>query len=619
VAQAAPLPPLAAPAGSATPTATGGSNTLFGLTLPVGANCPDTGTVGYRWHTFIAPISVDVASLTWNGSGAPVGSALARNLFDDGGAGVRNQFPVGSPVVGAISGIPANLQLSGGGVFGPGTYAPGVYQVGIACAFADAGGVNRTEKFYASRITITTNTAPSGGGAQVNFAIGAVPDAPVLTTSSYNAATTTATVNFTSTASVPATTGFTATLVPVGGATPIAPIAVPAGATSFNVPGVALGSSYTVTLVANNSTGPSAASNSLTIAGAVAGTISVTAPDAFEGNAFTISWFAPTFPGGATPPAPTSYDVAIPGRPTITGVTGLSTSVPAGLAIGSYTATVTANYASAGVVASGSDGFAITPNTLVIQKITVTRPPGALILTQRCGVFGPLAAFTGVDSFPGFPVRPATGTPWTGTLAALAASADQVGTSPDINPTLPGVQDDPEFANYPEPSPTTYPTECGLSMGTARFVSGGALAGQFYTATGRLNQVTVLDTRDTDTGWIARGDIADTFAGSTGNTFSGDYLGWVPAVTSTSDPIVGSGGYDQIVTAGPSVAPGNNVTVANQATQIGMTENPILAESQVNQGLGIASMDARMNLLIPASADAADYSANLSLTVVPRP
>ncbi len=306
-----------------------------------------------------------------------------------------------------------------------------------------------------------------------------------------------------------------------------------------------------------------------------------------------------------------SYDVAVtPGGSTFTGVTGLSQVIPAGLAIGSYTATVTPNYApGSGVTGTaGSDGFAITPNTLVIQKITVTRPPGALILTQRCGVYGPLPAFTGVDSFPGFPVRPATGTPWTGTLAALTASADQVGTSPDINPTLPGVQVDPEFANYPEPSPTTYPTECGLSMGSARFVSGGALAGQFYTASGRLNQVTVLDTRDTDTGWIARGDIADTFLGSTGNTFSGDYLGWVPAVTSTSDPVAGSGGYDQIVTAGPSVAPGSNVTVASQATQVGMTENPILAESQVNQGLGIASMDARMNLLIPASADAADYS-----------
>jgi hypothetical protein len=54
-------------------------------------------------------------------------------------------------------------------------------------------------------------------------------------------------------------------------------------------------------------------------------------------------------------------------------------------------------------------------------------------------------------------------------------------------------------------------------------------------------------------------------------------------------------------------------------TPSGLTNNPILGESPVNAGLGIATMDARMKLLIPASANAADYSATLSLTVVPRP
>ena len=88
-------------------------------------------------------------------------------------------------------------------------------------------------------------------------------------------------------------------------------------------------------------------------------------------------------------------------------------------------------------------------------------------------------------------------------------------------------------------------------MGTARFVTSGALAGQFYTATGRLNQVTVLDTRDIDTGWIARGDIDDSFTGTTGNTFSGDYLGWVPQ-RDRAPPIPSVvRGYDQMVTAGP--------------------------------------------------------------------
>jgi hypothetical protein len=326
----------------------------------------------------------------------------------------------------------------------------------------------------------------------------------------------------------------------------------------------------------------------------------VTAPDAFEGNALTVSWTAP-----ASGPAPASYDVAItPGGPSFTAVAGLSQVIPAGLAIGGYTATVTPNYAAGSGVTgtAGSDGFSVTPNTLVVQEITVTRPPGALILTQRCGVYGGLPAFTAVDAFPGFPR----------TLAAEGVLGDTTGfpgTSPDIDLVTPGVQVDPEFGNYPEPQPPTYPTECGLSMGTARFVASGALAGQFYTASGRLNQVTVLDTRDTDTGWIARGDIEANFTGSTGDTFSGDYLGWTPVVTDTSDPVGGST-YDQLVTAGAQVLPG---------TTGGLTGNPILGESPVNAGLGIATMDARMKLLIPASVNAADYSATLSLTVVPRP
>ena len=54
--------------------------------------------------------------------------------------------------------------------------------------------------------------------------------------------------------------------------------------------------------------------------------------------------------------------------------------------------------------------------------------------------------------------------------------------------------------------------------------------------------------------------------------------------------------------------PGSNVTVADQATQLGLTDNPILAVVTARPGLGIATMDARMNLLIPASADAADYT-----------
>jgi hypothetical protein len=558
----------------------GGISTTFTLNpTPAGGSfCPgDSASGGYSVRTFMT--QQDPATLTYLGSG-PVGAGFTQPLYTAAGSPIvaNNTAPAAPPSVqGRILGL-GNLSFD---VLG--TVPDGAYSIGLACV-----RLNETITYYSTQVTFTGNS----------WAFGATPAAPALGAVSYDAGTTTATVNFTHAASVPATTGYTATLVPVGAAAPIAPIAVPAGATSFPIPGVALGAEYTVTLVATNPTGSSVASNSVTVTGAaVTPAPIVTAPDAFEGNALTVSWTAP-----ASGPAPASYDVAItPGGPTFTAVAGLSQVVPAGLALGGYTATVTPNYpAGSGVTGTaGSDTFSITPNTLIVQEITVTRPPGALILTQRCGVYGDLPAFTAVDAFPGFPR----------TLAAATASLDQIGTSPDIDLVTPGVQVDPEFGNYPEPQPTTYPTECGLSMGTARFVTSGALAGQFYTASGRLNQVTVLDTRDTDTGWIARGDIETNFTGSTGNTFSGDYLGWIPVVTDTSDPVGGST-YDQLVTAGAPVLPG---------TAAGLTGNPILGESPVNAGLGIATMDARMQLLIPASADAADYSATLSLTVVPRP
>jgi len=610
--------------------ANGSSGTVFSMDftststgLPVASFCPGDNPGGWFWTAFIVPAGFDIGALTFGASGSPLvpagqNAAQFRPLATPTGTFLRGQAPglaepAGSPAAGqGLITSPAGLWL--GNVPLP----AGGYQVGVACYDSNStvaqGGLNLTGRFYSTPITVTSNAVvPVSNPQGYTYAFGAVPAAPALTTSSYNAGTSTSTVNFTSTASVPATTGFTATLVPVGASAPIAPIAVPAGATSFQIPGVALGSSYTVTLVATNATGSSAASNSVTVAGASSSASPVvTAPDAFAGNAVTVTWTAPATP---VTPAPVSYNVVITGgSPAITpqtfaGVTGLSQVVPAGLAIGGYTATVTPNYAAGSGVTgtAGSDGFGITPNSLILQEITVTRPPGALILTQRCGVFGPLDSFTGVDAFPGFPVRRSDGLQ-IGILPALLASADQIGTSPDINLVTPGVQVDPEFANYPEPTPPTYPTECGLSMGSARFVTSGNLAGQFYTASGRLNQVTVLDTRDTDTGWIARGDIEDNFTGTTGNTFSGDYLGWIPQVTDTSDPVGGST-YDQLVTAGGAILPG---------TVNGLRGDPILGESPVNRGLGIATMDARMQLLIPASADAANYSATLSLTVVPR-
>jgi hypothetical protein len=244
------------------------------------------------------------------------------------------------------------------------------------------------------------------------------------------------------------------------------------------------------------------------------------------------------------------------------------------------------------------------------SNVTVTRPPGALVITQRCGVYNALPAFAAVDAFPGFPVD----------LPPAAASGDRVGTAPVGDPTTDvpdlGIVPDPEFPNYPVPDTPTYPTECGVSMGTADLVVDGNLAGQFYSAHGRLNEVTVVDIRDDDAGWTVRADIEDRFVGPTGDSFSGDYLGWQPIVTDDSDEVGGEGPngggplYDQTVIAGPAVLPGTGFSTP----AAGLTDNALLARAEPGEGLGIAILDARLALLIPASVDAGDYSATLTIT-----
>jgi hypothetical protein len=567
--------------------------------------CPgDSAAGGYSVRTFMT--QQDPATLTYNAAG-PVGAGFTQPLFTAAGSPItgNNTAPAAPPAVtGRILGL-GQLSFS---LLSP--VPNGAYSIGIACVKA---GV--TETYYSTQVTFTND----------NWAFGATPAAPALTSTSYDAATTTATVNFTHAASTPATTGYTATVSGIG------TIPVPAGATSFTFP-LALGASATVSLVATNPTGPSAASNTLTVVGAATAPAPVvTANDVFENDPITASW---TAPGG--PVAPTDYTVVLSGgSPAITPVSqtvaGLTTSF-ATQPVGSYSVTVTPNYpAASGVTGTaGVDTLNVTPGALIKQELTVTRPKGALILTQRCGVFNDLPAFTAVANFPGYPF----------TMGPATATANQVGTAP----TLDAGGADGEFGNYPLPNddlasgadvPFGNVTTCGLDMGVARFVTesnisvGGSgaqfLTGNFFAASGRLNEVTVLDTRDIDAGWTLRGDIEDRFTQPNGDSFSGDYLGWQPVMTDDSNIVGGEGPgaggtgalYDQTVLPGSTVLPGDGFPAGSGFAPgaIGMTDNPVLATAALGSGLGISTHDARLMLLIPVTRDSGNYAATMTLTV----
>lgn len=158
---------------------------------------------------------------------------------------------------------------------------------------------------------------------------------------------------------------------------------------------------------------------------------------------------------------------------------------------------------------------------------------------------------------------------------------------------------DPGFADYPYPPSPVYPTYCNVELGEAQLVTEGAGAGEYYAASGRLNQVTVVDARDTDTGWTLTGTMGDFAVPGGGASFGGDQLGWTPKVTAQS--------ATQAVTAGGPVAPG---------TASGLADGATLASAPADQGLGRADLDARLKLLIPVAVPNGEYSGELSLTLV---
>lgn len=606
-----------APAGPMTLNpATGTSSSVFALGIPLGAACPGDNPAGWQWSAFVAPSSADIGGLRFSASGlvqAPVGepAALYRSLRT-GGVNVTAQNP------GLVDGLinPStlnNLNLSGAAL------TAGTYTLAVAC-YNDGSAAGSTPlqvgRFFSAPITVT---AQAGAGVNnYTYAFGAVPAAPVLTTTSVTA--TSVTVNFTHAASVPATTGYTATVTSAPAGPALAPIAIPAGATSFAVTGLTTGTAYSVTLVATNAAGTSPVSNTVTVTFSPFATPQPSiVPTLTRGvGEVTIGIPAVTI-GGSRTALPTSYTLAVSPAPAAPGAASytipfaagpLTQVVPGITARTPYTFTLTVNYPAPnngpGGVVTSTEG----PLELVFQRITVTRPVGQLILTQRCGVNGAMPALPADAGFPGFPSA----------LPAVVASTSQVGTSPDITPNgtfgtgaglfADAVTPDPQFNNYPFPSPATYPTECGVNLGTATIVNSGPLAGQYYEANGFINEVTVSDARDTDLGWEVRGQMSN-FVGTVSNTniIDGDYLGWTPYVQNTT-PTTGTG-YTQTVAPGAQVLPGTGVVSGS-----GLGSGRRLSIATENLGLGIAQMDARLRMLIPITANNDVYTGILNFTVL---
>ncbi|MDP1792641.1 MAG: hypothetical protein Q8K63_00780, partial [Acidimicrobiales bacterium] len=268
-----------------------------------------------------------------------------------------------------------------------------------------------------------------------------------------------------------------------------------------------------------------------------------------------------------------------------------------------YTFTVT--YGAAGTSIPASVQSTPLSNSILLQDITVGRPNGALVLTQVCGKWDAMAAEAAQFGYPNG-------------IGASAASA--TGTAPTTGSGTGGPADG-EFSEYPYPSNpdgtanAAYPTHCGIALGNAKLIAtGGAAngAGQFFAAEGRLNQITVVDTRDTDPGWSVNFAMSELSNAATSTAISGNQLGWSALKTDTPSFQDGYGNsYDQTVNyVNQSLAP-NSQGAAGAGTAHAVIQAP-----DATPGLGIATLDARIKLLIPIHAKNGTYSGTLTINAL---
>jgi hypothetical protein len=328
-------------------------------------------------------------------------------------------------------------------------------------------------------------------------------------------------------------------------------------------------------------------------AASIVGTPQPGAPTGVSGgpaaSSVLLSW---NFTGSITNPALTQFRITpyddfsghVAQAPIFTGSTATSFTVT-GLTNGHpYTFTVAGVYGASGTTADSSLSGAVTPtNVEVDQLITVTRPQGALVLTQACDTTNPTPYPVDANGVPN-PVYP------TSTPVASGACSVNLGTAKYVTGTGVPTQPTPAASGLPG-----YP-----SVGE----------GQFFKADGAINQVTLIDTRDSDIGWTVNGKLQTNFTDGS-KQFSGHQLGWQPAVTDkTPDFTTPDGTYQNFALRGADALP------ANTAVGTGLGASRVLASAVASHGLGLAHLDAQLHILIPVFAKSGNYSALLQITAI---
>jgi hypothetical protein len=130
----------------------------------------------------------------------------------------------------------------------------------------------------------------------------------------------------------------------------------------------------------------------------------------------------------------------------------------------------------------------------------------------------------------------------------------------------------------------------------------------FLTTTGRLQAVTVTDTRAGNPGWVLSGQVTD-FTSTTGNSIAAVNLGWTPDLVDKSP--------GQVVVLGGPVSPAAPPLVLDPpGGAFGLHVSRTLVSTAAGSGTGTAQLGADLALNVPTSVQAGVYEATLTLTVI---
>ncbi|MGZ4693762.1 MAG: fibronectin type III domain-containing protein [Acidimicrobiales bacterium] len=353
-----------------------------------------------------------------------------------------------------------------------------------------------------------------------------------------------------------------------------------------------------------------------------------TAPGAPTGLAGTpgngsaaLSWTAPASDGGAaidhytvTPSVGSPIDTV--GPVTNLNVTGLANFTPVTFTVKAHnsvgfgpdsapTMVTPAPAAPTNVLASAGNGSA---------AVTWTAPPGpapttyTVTATPAAGAPVVVPGTSTTATVPGL----TNGTSYTFSVVANYPTGDSApGVSPAVTPSSTFIT---QHISVTRPQGAliigeacsgvplgTYPQDCTVDLGTAALNASGT----YYLATGAFDEVTVLDTRDTNPGWTVNVQSTPFTGVNPANTFSACNLGYGAPTANAASNIAPN---VQNVTPGPAVA------ASCPAGGLGVSHT--FASAAAGQGQGYAYLNASIGVQVPVSAAADVYTAVVTFTAL---